>query len=175
MEFEQTVRLRKSVRSFTDEQITKEELQKLLAAAHSAPIAGGDYSKTHMTVVQDPQVLSQLREACMTTSRKTGNMMDAFYGAQTLIFLSAQDVSDDHIEYCNVACIIENILLQAAALELGAVYIWGCLNKLRANEEALRLLALPEGYEILSAVALGHAAKPPVDRELKENIAVTLI
>lgn len=175
MELEKVLSLRRSVRSFTDEPITDEELHKLLAAAQTAPSAGGDYSKTHITVVRDPQILDQLRNACMTKSRKTGDMMDAFYGAQALILLSAADLSEDHIEYCNVACVIENILLQAVALGLGAVYIWGCLGKLRANAEALEKLALPEGYEILSAVAIGHATKPPEERVPEEKMSVNMV
>jgi nitroreductase len=172
MELEKVLHMRRSVRSFTQEQITEEELRKILAAAQTAPLAMGDEQTTHITVVQDTDVLNEIRGACALKSRKTGEPLDAFYGAPTVVFLSATDISDDHIEYCNVACVIENILLQATALHLGSVYIWGCLRKLRANKNAMARLNLPQGYQILSAVAIGHPEKPLAYREAKEKIAV---
>jgi nitroreductase len=175
MEFEKVVSLRCSTRSFADKQITSEELQKILRAAQAAPLAMGDEGTTHITVVQHPEVIKEIREVCKLKSRKTGEALDAFYGAPTIIFLSATDISDDHIEYCNVACVIENIILQATALNLGSLYIWGCLRKLRANKEVVAKLNLPEGYEILSAVGVGHSAEPLTPREPKAKIAVNII
>ncbi len=172
MEFDKVLQLRRSVRDFTSEQITEEELRKILAAAQTSPLAMGDDRTTRLTVVQNQGILSEIRQACRLKSSKTGNMIDAFHGAPTLIFLSATDLSEDHIEYCNVACVIENIILQATALNLGSLYIWGCLKKLRAQRETLAKLKLPEGYEILSAVAIGHPAQPLEYREPKERIVV---
>lgn len=72
---------------------------------------------------------------------------------QTAVFVSATKISDDHIEYCNAACIIENMLLQAAAPGLGGTYFWDCLRKLRANEAVLKKLQLPDGYIFGSLLA----------------------
>ena len=109
----------------------------------------------------------------MLTSRKTGQKIDALYGAQAMIFVSATDISEDHIEYCNTGCIIENILLEATALGLGSTYIWGCLKKLRKNEEVMKKLCLPQGYEILSAAVVGYPAKPLAPREISRKLSVT--
>ena len=173
MKFEKTLLLRRSVRCFTQEQIREEELQQILAAAQMAPLAAGDDKTTHITVVQNSEILNKIRIACELKSRNTGSTLDAFYGAPTVIFLSATDISEDHIEYCNVACVIENILLQAAALNLGSVYIWGCLRKLRRCHDLITSLELPEGYEILSAAAIGYPVSPLEERELKNRIAVS--
>ena len=109
----------------------------------------------------------------MLTSKKTGRKVDPFYGARTVIFVSATDVSDDHIEYCNAGCVIENMLLQAAALGLGGTYIWGCLRKLRASQAVVEKLGLPEGYEILSAMAVGYPAEQVEERDFVQKIQVT--
>ncbi|MCL2883729.1 MAG: nitroreductase family protein [Coriobacteriia bacterium] len=175
MELDQALRLRQSTRSFTSEPITAAELQELLVAAQSAPLALGDHATTQITVVQSPGTLAVIKKACEMHSAKTGAVRDPYYGAPLVIFVSATDISDDHIEYSNAACIIENIILQAAALGLGSVYIWGCLRKLRANPEALARLDLPEGYEVLSAVAVGHAAEPLAEREPTTRVAVKLV
>ncbi|MDR1044208.1 MAG: nitroreductase family protein [Candidatus Adiutrix sp.] len=175
MKFENVLHMRRSVRAFMEKQITEQELAKILRAAQMAPLAMGDDKTTHITVLQQPELLNEIRKACSLKSRKTGETMDAFYGAPTIIFLSATDISEDHIEYCNVACVIENIILQATALNLGSIYIWGCLKKLRAQPETVAKLKLPEGYEILSAVAVGHPGKPLEYREPKERLAVSRI
>ena len=53
MEFTKVIRLRRSTRGFTSEQITNEQLREILDAAQLAPIAGADYTMSHLTVVQD--------------------------------------------------------------------------------------------------------------------------
>ncbi len=176
MELEKALYLRRSVRKYTDEMITEEELAKIIEAGETAPIAVGDHEKTHITVVTNQEVIEKIRAVCLTESRKTpGKMLDPLHAAKTLILVSATDISADHIEYCNVACIIENMILQATALNIGSCYTWGCLGKLKANEEVMKLLKLPEGYEILSALTVGYANKPLELREKEERIAITRI
>lgn len=175
MELEKVLKLRCTTRKYKPEIISDADLQLILAAAQNAPVALGDDKTTHITVVRDPELMSQIREACMVKSRKTGKPVDPLYGAQTMIFVSATDISDDHIEYSNAACIIENMILQATALELGSTYIWGCLRKLRANEAVLAKLKLPEGYQILSALAVGYPDKPLVERKVTEKLAVDIL
>ncbi len=173
MDFEQVLTLRQTTRKYTDQKVSDSDLEKILQAAQTAPLAAGDDQTTHLTLVKDPVLMEEIRNACMLTSRKTGQKIDALYGAQAMIFVSATDLSEDHIEYCNTGCIIENILLQATALGLGSTYIWGCLKKLRKNEEVMKKLCLPQGYEILSAAVVGYPAKPLAPREISRKLSVT--
>lgn len=175
MEFGKVLRLRKSVRSFSAQKVDEEQVQQILDAAQLAPCAAGDRETTHLTVVQDSFILDELRQAAALKSSKTGELIDPFYGAQLVIFVSATDQSSDHIEFSNAACIIENMLLEATNIGLGSVYIWGCLRKLRKNEEALAKLALPEGYEILSAVAIGHSSTPLKERKLDKLFSINVV
>jgi nitroreductase len=175
MEIEKAIHMRRSVRKYTQEPINDEQLQLLLEAAQAAPLAMGDDKTTHITVVTDKALMEEIRGACMTTSRKTGLPLDALHGAPMIIFLSATDISSDHIEYSNVACVIENIMLQATALGLGSTYIWGCLRGFLEHKETVAKLGLPEGYEILSAVVVGHPVKPLEVRDKVERIGVNRI
>ena len=49
------------------------------------------------------------------------------------------------------------------------------MQKLRKNEEALALLKLPEGYEVLSAFVCGYPSKPIEDRVDRDNIAMDIL
>ena len=171
MEFMDIIHARRSTRAYTDEQITDAELEAIVEAGRTAPIAGADYSMSHMTVVRDPALVAEIREACQLM-RKDGSKADPTYGAPILIFLSATGPSDDMIEYCNVACAIENMALAATSLGLGSVYLWGFLRKLRSHPELVGKLGLPEGYTVLSAFAVGHAVEPVEPHEPKGRIAV---
>lgn len=176
MELEKALYMRRSVRKFTEEQIKPEELQKIIEAGETAPVAMGDHETTHITVVQDEKVVEAIRKICMVESRKTpGKMLDSLHGAKTVIFVSATDLSEDHIEYCNAACIIENMILQATALDIGSCYTWGCLRQLKADKEVMEMLQIPEGYEILSALTVGYANKPLEMREKQKRISVNMI
>ena len=75
MEFMDVIRARRSTRAYTDEQITSEELAAIVEAGRTAPIAGADFSMSHMTVVQDPGLIAEIREACLLT-RKDGTKAD---------------------------------------------------------------------------------------------------
>ena len=172
MELEEALALRRSCRRFTAEPVASGELEKILRAGQLAPLAAGDDKTTHLTLVGPGETLERIRQACRLR-RKTGETVDAFYGAQALIVVSSAEISDDGIEYADAGCVIENMHLLATALGLGSCYIWGSLRKLRADAEALALLRLPEGYQILSALAVGHPAEPLSPREYREKIAVT--
>lgn len=107
--------------------------------------------------------------------RKNGEIIDALYGAPTVIFISAKDLSEDHIEFSNVACVIENIILSATNEGLGSSYIWGCLKKIRKDPETLKLLSIPEDYEILSAVVVGYSEQPLAPREHHAKMTINRI
>lgn len=175
MEFEQVLHLRRTTRKYQETQIQESDLQKILDAAQTAPLAMGDDKTTHITVVQASTLLNQIREVTQLYSRKTGNFIDAFYGAPTIIFLSATDLSEDCIEYANVGCVIENMILQATALNLGSTYIWGCLKKLRNHTELIQKMNIPDQYTILSALAIGYPTMSLEKREKKVKISVNRI
>ena len=88
MEFMDIIHARRSTRAYTSEQISEEELSAIVEAGRTAPIAGADFSMSHMTVVQSPELVAEIRAACQMT-RKDGTKVDPTYGAPTLIFMSA--------------------------------------------------------------------------------------
>ncbi|MCD8150987.1 MAG: nitroreductase family protein [Clostridiales bacterium] len=71
---------------YEKQQITEAQLQKILEAAQSVPLAVSNRPKARLTVVQDPELLDEIRKCCQTESRKNPGMLrDSLYGAPTLI------------------------------------------------------------------------------------------
>lgn len=176
MNLEDLFYYRRSTRKYQPKQIKEEELQKILDAAQTSPLAVGNDKNTHLTIIQDPDIMAKLRETCQYPSRKhPGKMIDALHGAPTLILVSVGHISDDSIEYCDAACVIENMIIEATNLGLGSCYIWGCLGSLRENKELLAKLNLPDGFTVISGLALGYPVKPLYAREKNDKMSVNYI
>jgi nitroreductase len=174
MEFEKVIQGRYSCRKFTEEPVSEEDLKKIIEAAEMAPLASGDHQTSHLTIVRDKELMEEIRSACML-KRKDGSLLDPLHGATTIIFFSATDVSEDHIEYSNAGCVVENMCLAATNLGLGSCYIWGCLRKLRNRPEVVEKLHLPEDYSILSAFVCGHTDEDKAGSEFCGRVAYDII
>lgn len=97
---------------------------------------------------------------------------DPFYGAPAVIFVSHRKQElQPGIEYANAAGIVTAMHLAATALGLGSVYIWGVLEAMRVYPQFdhTDLLQLPEGFEPLLGLAIGHAAVQALPRPLTDT------
>ena len=163
MEFNKTIAARQSVRKFTEAQITNEQLKAILEAANAAPACMGQYDHLHLTVVQKPEILAQINAAFQKAVGDPN--MQVTYGAPTVIYVS-----------CNAGVVMENMLLEAADLGLGAVYLFGVSQVLFANEEITKLLQIPEGFRTVSAIAVGTSADALQERTLgTDKISTTTL
>lgn len=152
MEFTQVLKLRKSVRKYNQEkQITEVQLEKILFAGMAAPVSRKDYKSLKFTVIQDNVLLKEISDAFKEAEHP-------LYGVPTLILVSTQAASVENVEYFNVACIIENMLLAATDLGLGSIYLTSFLEGLTARKDLLDKLEIPDGYTPLSAVGVGYSA-----------------
>lgn len=173
MGFDRIIRKRRSVRDYKPEQITAAELQAVLDAAQAGPVARGDYGSLRVTAVQDPALLARIAEEC--AMEKNGVVKNPICGAPTVIFVSSTGPSASGLEYANVAVTVENMILAATDKDLGSVYLWGFLKKLRECPDLLEQLRIPEGYEVLSAVGVGYPSEPLAERSIEGRISVDVI
>lgn len=84
------------------------------------------------------------------------SLSDPLYHVPTLIIISTTKAAVQHVEYFNVACIVENMLLAATNLNIGSIYLTYFLIAIRERKDLLKELAIPKGYEPISAVGLGY-------------------
>ncbi len=179
MDFETVLRTRQSNRKFQKEQISEENLQRILLAAMHAPVGSKMYQDLHITVVQDQSILLKLCEAAwerfsshqkveeiagkVITEKNRKPRNNLFYDAPTVIFVSHRKQSlQPGIEWANVVSVVNQMHLEATNLGLGSCYMWGALESMRMLPELdhTDLLHLPDGLEPLFGLAVGY----PVDR-----------
>ncbi|SHN74780.1 nitroreductase family protein [Desulfitobacterium chlororespirans] len=188
MDYFELLRYRKSTRKFRQDQIAQDNLTAVLAAANSAPVGSNLYKDIHLTVVQCRDALDKLSAAAVKRWEDKAKMkkiigntpdielrqrvFDPFYGAPTVIFVShrKQDLQPG-IEFANVTCIAYSMHLAATCLGLGSVFIWGSLEAMREIPELdnTAVLNLPDDFEPLLGIAIGHPEQELKARDLKTD------
>lgn len=161
---------RSSVRSYTDEAVSSDDIETMLRAASAAPTAM-DKRPWHFVVVDRREMLDSLAEAlpyakmlkeaplCILVC---GDMEKAIEG----------DGRDYWVQDCSAAT--ENLLLAAHALDLGAV--WCGVYPIAERISTVRsLLKLPASLEPLNAVVIGHPSGEPKVKDKWTSDAVTRI
>lgn len=148
---------RYACRKFTQEQVSGDELGKLLEAANAAPVGMSDYDGFEVIVVQDDQLRATIDAGTAHGMPPMGD--HPTYGAPTLVFICAK-VNPEYpaVAYGGASCIAENVMIQAAALELASVYVMAVPTVMQSKPELLKTLQLRAGFLPLVMVAVGHAA-----------------
>jgi nitroreductase len=159
---------RKSTRGFKPEQISEEQLTTILKAGNEAPIGCAEFSGIHFTVVQNAELLKKISETVK------GQGGDLFYGAPTVIVVSAGTQPFPGLELADAGCVVQNFLLAATDLGLGSVYIYSANGAFAADPSLIGELGIPEGFKPVSSVALGYANEetataPKVARAISTN------
>ena len=189
IDYLELAKTRSSCRKYTDEPVSDEDIHKIILAANAAPVGSSRFDDIHLTVVKDRKVLDALAEAVQerfkdkkTIAKIIGEVNgpevptkgkdDPFYHAPVVIFIShrKQDLQP-RIEWANVSAVAYSMHLEATSLGLGSVFMWGALEAARVLPAFDRtdLLELPEDFQPLLGLAVGHRAIDPAIKELTDN------
>lgn len=145
------VRQRRSMRKFTDEALTSDEVTTLLKSALMSPSSKGKHA-WHFVVVDDKAMLEKL-------SMCKAQGADFLAGAtMAVVVVGDPEESDVWVEDASVASTV--LLYQAEDLGLGACWIQ-VRNRYTAEGEPADnivryLLGIPEPLRVVSIVAVGH-------------------
>lgn len=169
----ETICNRKSVRTYTGEPVSEEELDKILLAGQAAPVGMGRYADMHLTVIKDRELLEKIEKSAAKMFNRPG--MHPLYGAPTLILVSAKAPSagQENVTYSNAAIIAHNMILEATELGVGAVHIWGATAALAADSALVAELGIPEGFVPCCAAAVGKTAAKYSMRNIPQNRIAT--
>lgn len=146
---------RRSVREFKNLCVEHEKIELLLKAGMSAPSACSQKA-WHFYVVTDLNKLSELSQ-CSPFARCVRKAPLAIVPCYRNIDLRAKDFVLQDMSAC-----VENILLEAVSLELGAVWLGIAPNEKRA-QKVREVLNLPESLTAFCIVAVGYAAEKIVE------------
>ncbi len=187
--FLELLRRRQSCRRFARTAVEEEAIQKLLLAANGAPVGSNRNEDLHITVVTDRAALDELAFAMkrrmedaavmqLLTEKLPGGRsaaqrgVDPFYGAPVVFFVSHRvQTLQPGIEFSNVMSVAMAMHLEATALGLGSVFIWGVLEAMRMYPEADRsaVLRLPKDFQPLLGLAAGYPARPAEPRAINPD------
>ena len=160
---------RRSIRSYTGEQITGDELSLILDAACASPVGMGAFDSLHISVVRNPDFLSAL-------SSETARAMNRpdyypFYGAPMLIIVSSRfpGLPNENSAYSNAAICVQNMSLACAQLGVGSCLIWGAIRTLNKLPDMVAQLRLPEGFVPCCALAVGKTDETYAPRAIDRS------
>ena len=160
----EVINKRRSIRSFRDEKVDENDLEKIIETGKIAPVAG----KFQITVVQNKEILNKLNDAVKEALKASGDEAriaqaenpdyNAFYGANTFVLFSAPD--ENPFGALDTSLAAENIILASTELGLGTCYMLTPVFPLQSpeNEELLKKFELPEGYKPIGAVVIGKVS-----------------
>jgi nitroreductase len=147
-----TIKKRRSIRRYTDQAVTDQQIRQLLEAAMAAP-SGSNIQPWEFVVVRDPDLKKQLAQTHTWSSMAA----DA-----AVVFVVCGDERASHNWVKDASAATENLLLAATALNLGGVWV-GIHPHPDREAHLRRVLDIPEGIRVLCLVPVGHPAesKPP--------------
>lgn len=154
MELSEVLLKRRSVRKFTDEPVSEDDIEKLLRAAMSGPSAC-NRRPWEFFVVTDAEKLEELRMASRFSRMKAKLALVVCGDLSRTLPLQ---LAEYWIQDCSAAS--ENILLRAADLGLGAVWC-GIYPQKRAEKKVREALSLKEKQVPLNIIWVGHPAEFP--------------
>jgi nitroreductase len=174
MDVFEAIRRRRSIHSFTPEDVTGEEVMALLEAARWAPSAG-NVQPWRFVVVRDPVTIEALVQAAVP-----GYSMRFVRRAPVVIVVCAdltvyrrkspwyQEHGPTLLCIQDTAAAIENLLLAACGSGLGACWVGAFLR-----DGVRDALNLPEGMRPIAIVPVGRTqskAKSPPKKPLEEIV-----
>lgn len=163
--FSELISTRRSMRKFTDEKLTPEEVELLMKAALKSP-SSKRTNGWQFILVEDKELLKALSECKESGAQFIANAPLA------IVVLADPTVSDVWIEDASIASLM--IQLQAEDLGLGSCWVQVrerfTATGVSANDVVHGILDIPYPLEILSIIAVGHkgmARKPFDDTKLQ--------
>ena len=157
------MKMRRSIRSYTDEPISKETILKLLDLAIHAPYATPCW---RFVVVQDPEKRNRLAEIARQLWIVEAPVV-IVVGADTQAFSKGQNARWDAYKFRELfyiqdtAAAIENLMLAATDMGLGTCWV-GSFNEGGVS----KAVHFPKNVRPVALVPVGYPAKPPKQREI---------
>ena len=139
---------------YTDQQIPREDLTKIMEAALSAP-SGSNKQTVSLIAVDDPAILAKLTEVCGPLK---------WQPAPAIICVLTQKIpayKDRHFNVQDYSAAIQNILVAAVAMGYESCWYEGTVkDDDDQGRQMANILGVPAEYDLISYSPIGVAAEP---------------
>lgn len=139
---------RRSIRDYTDTRVEPEKLREIVKAGAWAP-SGLNNQPWRFVIVADRRVAGRL-----AAQTRYGHIVRAA-PALIAVYLDSREMYNETKDCQAAGACIQNMLLAAEALDLGAVWLGEILNR---GSEVNRILELADHYRLMAVIALGYPA-----------------
>jgi len=153
------IKSRRSTRSFVYKKVGDETIRNIIECGQWAP-SDNNNQPWKLCVVNHPTVKRLLAELM-----NDGGLVDSAY-VNLVVFLDLEKSSDRIRDIQSCGAFMENLLLGAHGLNLGAVWIGEILENKEKVNEVFKLD--PSKYELMGIVAVGE-----IDEEMEKKKNVT--
>lgn len=176
----ETIKNRKSVRTYQNRPVEAEKIKAIVEAGNMAaatPMAG----KVYFHAVTNSEILDQISAATKAVMQKSGVEMlvklasneeySPIYHAPAAVVVStdkAEDPNTQSMATANAACASENMLLAATDLGLGSCYLMSPTMAFQAPELREKV-NLPESAAPVSVIVFGYTDDTAPHAERPEN------
>ncbi len=182
----ETIKARRSVRVYSNQQVSREDLEAILEAGTYAP-SGMHYETWHFTAIRNTEKLTELndriRQAFAKSNepriRERGNNQsyNCYYHAPTLVIVSNETTQWWAAMDC--ACAIENMFVAATSLGIASCWI-NQLGGVTCDDPDVRAfitqLGVPADHKVYGCVALGYLPKgAPMKEKTVKAGTVTIV
>ncbi len=156
---------RRSVRKYSDQQVSDELLDQVLEAGLYAP-TGMNTQNIYMVAVRDKETRDQMMRLNAAVMGRDG---DPFYGAPCVIVVLGDASGYPVVE--NGSLVLGNLMNAAHAVGLGSCWIHRAKQTFETEEgkALLRKWGLPEHLVGIGNCILGYAEETPDARPRKEG------
>ena len=165
------IKTRRSIRSYKPDPVPEELLNAILEAGTYAPTGRGRQSPTIIAITSE----KYRQEISKLNAKVLGSDTDPYYGAPVIILVLADSTVNTFVE--DGSCVLENMMLAAASLGLGSVWVHR-EKEIFDSADGKKLLiswGLPETLCGIGSIALGYpAAVPSEASKRKDNYIVRI-
>ncbi|MFA5421630.1 MAG: nitroreductase family protein [Bacilli bacterium] len=166
MELQNVIKKRQSVREFTTDKVSREDLWLILDAANNAPVGRAAYNRYELIIIDEREKIDHIAKRIADVGAL---LKPPFFHAPLVIFVAGK-VSRERLDGCDTGCLIQTMMLQATELGLGSCFLYTISEIINSHPELLEALEIPDGYTIMSAVVIGHPKEKDLPLKVRPGI-----
>jgi len=148
MDLLEGIHTRRSIRNYTSEPVTREELRRIVLAGTMAP-SGMNNQPWRFVTVSNRDILRRLAKLTRY------NHIIEKAAACIVVFIDEGAMYHEVKDHQSMGACHQNMLLAAHAMGLGAVWLGEILKSAR---EVRELFGLPDAMDLMAVIAIGHPA-----------------